>query len=53
MHKDVYVRSELTLWLELVTISCVHFTSDVNSQGGWVIVLREVLYGSLPPPMNL
>lgn len=53
MHKDVYVRSELTLWLEMVIISCVHFTSDVNSQGGWVIVHREVLYGSLPSLMNL
>lgn len=53
MHKDVYVRSELTLWLEMVIISCVRFTSDVNSRGGWVIVLREVLYGSLPSLMNL
>lgn len=32
MHKDVYVRSELTLWLEIVIISCVHFASDVNSR---------------------
>lgn len=53
VHKDVHVRSELTLWLEIVIISSVHFTSDVNSQGGWVTVLREVLYGSLPPLMNL
>lgn len=53
MHKDVYLMSELTLWLEIVIISCVHFTSDVNSWGGWVTVLREVLYGPWSPLMNL
>lgn len=52
MFKDVEVRSELTLWLEIVIISCVHFTTHINSRRGWITILREFLCVSLPPLMN-